>query len=54
MHGEEFEHAFSEFLDSPQCDEAEEKLFVILRMAFAADWQAARDPRPIRLDDYRG
>ena len=41
MHTNEFEVAFSEFLDGKDYDEAEEWLFSLLRKAFLAGWQAA-------------
>ena len=41
MYSNEFEHAFSEFLDRHEYDEAENALFSIVRIAFAAGWQAA-------------
>ena len=41
MYSNDFEHAFSEFLDRHEYDEAENALFAIVRMAFAAGWQAA-------------
>lgn len=36
-----FEEAFSEFIDRREYDEASAALFKIVRMAFAAGWQAA-------------
>ena len=36
MYSNEFEHAFSEFLDRHEYDEAENALFSMVRIAFAA------------------
>lgn len=41
MYTDEFEQAFSAFLDSREYDQAEEALFSLLRRAFAAGWRAA-------------
>ena len=41
MHSNEFEFAFSEFLDRHEYDEAEQALFSIVRAAFQAGWLAA-------------
>ena len=41
MHSNDFEYAFSEFLDRREYDEAENALFAIVRAAFAAGWKAA-------------
>ena len=41
MTSNEFEKAFSDFLDSKTCDQAQDKLFSALRTAFLAGWQAA-------------
>lgn len=38
-----FELQFSKFLDSKPCDEAEEKLFSVMRLAFKAGWDAATE-----------
>ena len=41
MYSDEFEKAFSEFLDGTEYDSAAEGLFTIVRLAFAAGWKAA-------------
>ena len=41
MHSNDFEYAFSEFLDRHEYDEAENALFAIVRAAFEAGWLAA-------------
>lgn len=41
MRSNEFEKAFSDFLDRHEYDEAESYLFSMVRTAFAAGWQAA-------------
>ena len=46
MHSDEFENAFSDFLDRHEYDEAENYLFSMVRLAFAAGWQAAGGPSP--------
>ena len=46
MHSNEFEHAFSEFLDRREYDEAESALFAMVRIAFAAGWKAAGGEPP--------
>ena len=47
MKSDEFEQAFSQFLERPEYDEAEQALFDIIREAFLAGWRAARgDPLP--------
>ena len=47
MQSNEFELAFSQFLDRPEYDEAENALFDIVREAFLAGWKAARgEPLP--------
>ena len=46
MYSNEFEHAFSEFLDRHEYDEAENALFTIVRAAFAAGWLAAGGEAP--------
>ena len=46
MHSNEFEHAFSEFLDRREYDEAESALFAMVRIAFAAGWKAAGGAPP--------
>ena len=39
MYTNEFEEAFSNFLDRHEYDEAESYLFSMVRLAFAAGWQ---------------
>ena len=46
MHTDEFEQAFSEFLDRHEYDEAENYLFSMVRLAFAAGWKAAGGEGP--------
>lgn len=41
MHSDQFEYAFSKFLDRREYDEAENYLFSMVRLAFAAGWEAA-------------
>ena len=41
MYSNEFEEAFANFLDRHEYDEAENYLFSMLRLAFAAGWQSA-------------
>lgn len=41
MYSNEFEAAFSDFLDRHEYDEAEQYLFSMVRLAFAAGWRAA-------------
>ena len=41
MGANEFEMAFDAFLDRHEYDDAENALFVIVRAAFLAGWQAA-------------
>ena len=41
MYSDEFEAAFSAFLDRHEYDEAEQYLFSMIRLAFAAGWKAA-------------
>ena len=51
MHSDEFESAFSNFLDRREYDDAESALFSIVRAAFLAGWNAAGgnppEPQPI-------
>ena len=42
MQSDEFEYAFSQFLERPEYDEAENALFGIARAAFEAGWKAAK------------
>lgn len=46
MYSNEFEEAFSDFLDRREYDEAESCLFSMVRIAFAAGWQAAGGAPP--------
>ena len=46
MYTNEFEEAFSNFLDRHEYDEAENYLFSMVRLAFAAGWQAAGGAPP--------
>lgn len=41
-----FESAFSKFLETREYDEAENYLFSVMRQAFAAGWQAAGGEPP--------
>ena len=41
MESNDFEQAFSDFLDSRAYDQAEDALFSMVRMAFLAGWKAA-------------
>ena len=41
MYTIEFEDAFSDFLERHEYDEAENYLFLMVRLAFSAGWQAA-------------
>ena len=46
MYTNEFEEAFSNFLDRHEYDEAENYLFMMVRIAFSAGWQAAGGAPP--------
>ena len=46
MHSDRFEYEFSKFLDRHEYDEAENYLFSMVRLAFAAGWQAAGGEAP--------
>ena len=46
MMGNEFEAAFSAFLDRHEYDDAEAALFEIVRAAFLAGWRAAGGEGP--------
>ena len=46
MYSNEFEEAFSNFLERHEYDEAEHYLFMMVRMAFAAGWKAAGGTPP--------
>lgn len=46
MHTNNFEEAFDSFLNRHEYDEAENYLFSMVRLAFAAGWQAAGGAPP--------
>ena len=46
MQSNEFEDAFSNFLERHEYDEAESCLFSLVRIAFSAGWQAAGGAAP--------
>lgn len=46
MQTNEFELAFSDFLETKEYDDAEDTLFSVIRMAFVAGWKAARGEAP--------
>ena len=46
MNTNEFEEAFSNFLERREYDEAENYLFSMIRLAFSAGWQAAGGTPP--------
>ena len=46
MYCNEFEDAFSAFLERHEYDEAENYLFMMVRIAFAAGWKAAGGQPP--------
>ena len=48
---ENFEKAFSDFLDRREYDQAESALFSMIRIAFLAGWQAAggNPPQPQKI-----
>ena len=48
MTTDQFEKAFSDFLDSDICDQAENQIFSALRTAFLAGWQAAMEQKETR------
>lgn len=45
MYSNDFEAAFSCFLERRDYDEAANQMFTLARLAFAAGWQAAGGPR---------
>ena len=51
MYTNEFEEAFADFLDRHEYDEAENYLFSMIRLAFAAGWKSAggQPPKPERI-----
>lgn len=46
MQTNEFEQAFSNYLDCPEYDQAEDALFSAIRAAFMAGWKAAKGEAP--------
>lgn len=46
MHSNDFEKAFDDFLDRREYDQAENALFSMVRIAFAAGWKAAGGAPP--------
>lgn len=46
MHSDRFEYEFSKFLDRHEYDEAENYLFSMVRLAFAAGWESAGGETP--------
>lgn len=46
MYSNDFEEAFSSFLDRHEYDEAEHYLFSMVRLAFCAGWRAAGGTPP--------
>ena len=46
MYTNEFEEAFASFLDRHEYDEAEQYLFSMIRLAFAAGWKSAGGEPP--------
>ena len=53
MYTNDFEAAFSAFLDRHEYDEAENYLFLMVRLAFAAGWQAAGGAPPVAEKIYQ-
>lgn len=51
MHSNDFEKAFADFLDRREYDQAENALFAMVRIAFAAGWKAAggEPPQPQKI-----
>ena len=46
MQSNDFEHAFGDFLDRREYDQAENALFSMVRIAFLAGWKAAGGDAP--------
>ena len=46
MKSNEFEAAFSQYLENPEYDMAEDALFSVVCAAFLAGWKAARGDAP--------
>ena len=53
MYTNDFEAAFSAFLDRHEYDEAENYLFFMVRLAFSAGWQAAGGQPPVSEKIYQ-
>lgn len=53
MYTNDFEAAFSAFLDRHEYDEAENYLFFMVRLAFSAGWQAAGGQPPVAEKIYQ-
>lgn len=53
MYTNDFEAAFSAFLDRHEYDEAENYLFLMVRLAFSAGWQAAGGQPPVSEKIYQ-
>ena len=53
MYTNDFEAAFSAFLDRHEYDEAENYLFSMVRLAFSAGWQAAGGQPPVSEKIYQ-
>ena len=55
MHSNDFEKAFSDFIDRREYDGAQSALFSMIRIAFAAGWQAAggNPPKPQKVVELR-
>ena len=51
MYSDEFEIAFSNFLDCREYDDAQEYIFSIARAAFSAGWIAAGGEMPSQSKD---
>ena len=47
MESNDFEDAFSKFLERTEYDEAEAALFAIVRLSFQAGWRAAGGEPPV-------
>ncbi|WP_294521301.1 hypothetical protein [uncultured Pseudoflavonifractor sp.] len=53
MYTNDFEAAFSAFLERHEYDEAENYLFSMVRLAFAAGWRAAGGEPPVAEKIYQ-
>ena len=51
MYTDQFENAFSDFLDCREYDDAQEYIFSVARAAFAAGWKAAGGTMPTQTDN---